>query len=297
MAELILPKQWGIIPFMPSQLARSITIAHSPDPDDAFLFYGMTHGKIGRPGLVFEHLLQDIESLNRWALEGRFEITAMSVHAYAHAADRYVILPYGTSMGVRYGPILVSRTPMTLNQLKGEIIAVPGLLTTAFALLKMVLPECRTEVVPFDQIMSAVKEGRFKAGLLIHEGQLTYAKEGFHPVVDFGVWWQNTMNLPLPLGLNCVRKDLGEPVMKELSQLLLESIAYGRTHRDEAVGYAMQYGRGLARDLTDRFVDMYVNEYAVELGEEGRRSIAVLLKKMHEVGIVSRLVIPEFVES
>lgn len=274
---------------------RTLQIGHSPDPDDAFLFYGMVHGKVGRPGLAFQHVLKEIEILNQWAAEGKLEITAVSVHAYAHVADRYAILPYGTSMGVRYGPVLVTREPKSLDQLKGAMIAVPGTLTTAFGLLKMVLPQFIAVVVPFDQIMKVVSEGKVEAGLLIHEGQLTYREQHFHSVIDFGVWWQETTGLPLPLGLNCVRKDVGDAMMKEIAAVLKESIAYGKAHREEAVSYAMQYGRGLSRELTDRFVGMYVNEYADALRPEGRQAIELVLKKLHEVGMVKKLIHPEFV--
>lgn len=274
---------------------RTIQIGHSPDPDDAFLFYAMAHGKVGHPDFRFEHTLMDIETLNQWALEGKLEITAMSLHAYAYASDRYAILPYGSSVGVKYGPVLISREPMSLEELRGQTIAVPGAKTTAMALLRLALPEFKAVIVPFDQIMAAVKAGGVKAGLLIHEGQLTYRREGFFPVVDFGVWWQAQAGLPLPLGLNCVRKDLGTETMRTFSRLLRESIEYGQAHREEAIAYAMQYGRGLARDLTDRFVNMYVNDYAMDLKDDGRAGIATLLSRWHQAGIIPHTITPEFV--
>jgi len=259
------------------------------------LFYAIVHGKVGRPGWTFQHILKDIETLNQWAMEGRLEVTAMSLHAYAHVSDRYAILPYGTSMGVRYGPVLISRAPAALESLKGARIAVPGTLTTAFGLLKMVLPEFTAVVTPFDRIMPMVKAGQVDAGLLIHEGQLTYREEGLYPVVDLGVWWQETTGLPLPLGVNAIRKDLGEEVAEAFAHVLGESIRYGRDHWEEAIGYAMQYGRGLSRPLADRFVNMYVNAYADDLGDDGRAGIALLLKKLVDVGMVKKIVHPEFV--
>src|SRR6476659_2412724 len=236
---------------------RIIHVGHSPDPDDAFMFYALAHDKIDTGDLAFRHQLQDIETLNRRALRGELEVSAVSIHAYAFLQDKYVLLPSGCSMGDRYGPMIVARKPLTVGDLSSVTIAVPGTLTTAFLALRLLLPgEIRYEVVPFDQILSAVAEGRFDAGLIIHEGQLTFQNQGLKLVVDLGVWWQDRTGLPLPLGGNVVRKDLGEPTMKEISRLIRESINYGLTHRREALEYALRYARDMDVSLADQFVGM-----------------------------------------
>ena len=254
-----------------------IAIAHSPDSDDAFMFYGLASGHVPADGFEIEHVLADIESLNRAAFEGRYEISAISFHAYAHLASRYLLLPHGASMGDRYGPVLVSRDPVPAS-LEGVRVAVPGTLTTAFLALRLYRPDVEYHVLPFDDIQKAVHEGRARAGLLIHEGQLTYAAEGLHKVVDLGEWWaERTGGLPLPLGGNVVRRDLGPDVIGRLSVLLHASIAYALDHRQEAIDYALTFGRGLDRDHTDRFVGMYVNELTLSYGTRGREAVTRLL--------------------
>src|SRR5215468_120201 len=238
-----------------------ITVGHSPDPDDAFMFYALAHDKLDTGGLRFRHELQDIETLNRRALRGELDVTAVSLHAYAFLLDKYALLPSGCSMGDRYGPMVVARRPMTVNDLKSVHIAVPGTLTTAFLTLRLLLPGgFAYEVVPFDQILGAVERGQFDAGLIIHEGQLTFQNQGLQLVVDLGVWWMEKTGLPLPLGGNVVRRDLGPETMRQISRLLKESIRYSLAHRDEALEYALRYARDMTKDLADKFVAMYVND-------------------------------------
>src|SRR5580704_6979193 len=231
---------------------RLITVGHSPDPDDAFMFYALAHDKIPTGDLTFRHELQDIETLNRRALRGELEVTAISIHAYAFLLDKYALLPSGCSMGDRYGPMVVARKPLTIGDLRTTKIAVPGTMTTAFLTLRLLAGEFAYEVMPFDQILDAVASGEFDAGLIIHEGQLTFQNQGLHLVVDLGVWWQERTGLPLPLGGNAVRRDLGPETMKEISRLLKESIRYGLDHRDEALAYALQYARDMDKTLADR---------------------------------------------
>src|SRR3954451_15724175 len=257
---------------------RIINVGHSPDPDDAFMFYALAHDKIDTGDLAFRHQLQDIETLNRRALKGELEVSAVSLHAYAFLQDKYVLLPSGCSMGDHYGPMVVARKPLTLEQLQATTIAVPGTLTTAFLALRLLLPrEFRYEVIPFDEIIPAVASGKFDAGLIIHEGQLTFRNQGLHLVVDLGVWWQDRTGLPLPLGGNVVRKDLGEPTMKEISRLLKESIRYGLAHREEALQYALKYARDMDVTLADKFVGMYVNHWTLDYGDHGRAAVRRLL--------------------
>jgi len=254
-----------------------VRIAHSPDSDDAFMFYGLASGKVPTNGFELEHVLSDIETLNRAAFEGKYEITAVSFHAYAHLTDRYVLLPHGASMGDRYGPIVVARADGP-ESLDGVRVAVPGELTTAFLALRMVHPAVDYVVLPFDQIQDQVRNGDVQAGLLIHEGQLTYADEGLKKVVDLGEWWAaRTGGLPLPLGGNVIRRDLGPAAIAALSRLLHDSIAYGLEHRGDAVDYAMRFGRGLDRARTDQFVAMYVNGLTVDYGDRGREAVRRLL--------------------
>jgi 1,4-dihydroxy-6-naphthoate synthase len=276
---------------------RLITVGHSPDPDDAFMFYALAHDKLDTGELQFRHVLQDIETLNRRALRGELEVTAISIHAYASLLDKYALLPSGCSMGDRYGPMVVARQPLTLSQLKSARIAVPGTLTTAFLTLRLLLPDGFTyEVLPFDQILNAVAEGRFDAGLIIHEGQLTFQNQGLHLVVDLGVWWQEKTGLPLPLGGNVVRRDLGLPTMRTISRLLKESIRYSLEHRDVALEYALQYARDMDKTLADRFVGMYVNEWTLDYGERGREAVRRLLQEGHRAGVIPNPVDVEFVE-
>jgi 1,4-dihydroxy-6-naphthoate synthase len=273
-----------------------ITVAHSPDSDDAFMFYGLASGAVAAPGLEVEQVLSDIESLNRAAFEGRYEVTAVSFHAFAHLSDTYALLPHGASMGDRYGPLVVTRRggPTSLN---GVRVAVPGTLTTAYLALRLYDPGFEYEVMPFDVIQDAVREGRAAAGLLIHEGQLTYADEGLQKLVDLGEWWADrTGGLPLPLGGNVIRRDLGLETMRRVSRLLHDSIAYALAHRTEAIEYAQQFGRGLDRARTDRFVGMYVNDLTLDYGDRGRAAVRRLLDEAWEKRLIPRKVAVEFVE-
>jgi len=271
-----------------------IRIAHSPDSDDAFMFYGLATGRVPAHGYELEHVLSDIESLNRAAFEGRYEITAVSFHAYAHLTDRYVLLPHGASMGDRYGPVVVARTDGPTS-LKGVRVAIPGELTTAFLALRLFDPGVEYVVAPFDQIQDQVREGKVAAGLLIHEGQLTYEDEGLRKIVDLGEWWADrTAGLPLPLGGNVIRRDLGPEAIVTLSKMLHDSIAYALDHRREAVEYAMQFGRGLDRDRTDRFVGMYVNELTLDYGARGREAVRRLLTDAQAAGLLPKPVAVEF---
>jgi 1,4-dihydroxy-6-naphthoate synthase len=270
-----------------------IRIAHSPDSDDAFMFYGLASGKVPWNGFELEHVLSDIETLNRAAFDGAYEITAVSFHAYAHLTDRYILLPHGASMGDRYGPIVVSKH--AVSSLKGVTVAIPGTLTTAFLALRLFDPSVQCVVMPFDRIQEAVHAGEADAGLLIHEGQLTWADEGLHKIVDLGEWWADrTGGLPLPLGGNVIRKDLGAGTIATLSRLLHDSIAYGLAHRDEAVSYAMQFGRGLDRIRTDRFVGMYVNDLTLDYGDRGREAVVRLIGEASAAGLLPKPVNVEF---
>jgi 1,4-dihydroxy-6-naphthoate synthase len=275
---------------------RVIHVGHSPDPDDAFMFYALAHDKIDTGDLAFRHQLQDIETLNRRALKGELEVSAVSLHAYAFLQDKYVLLPSGCSMGDHYGPMVVARKPLTLEQLQSATIAVPGTLTTAFLALRLLLPkDFRYEVIPFDEIIPAVASGKFDAGLIIHEGQLTFRNQGLHLIVDLGVWWQENTALPLPLGGNVVRRDLGPETIANITRLLRESIQYSLDHRDAALQYALQYARDMDKSLADRFVGMYVNEWTLDYGPRGRAAVAKLLDEGHKKGILPKPVTAEFV--
>jgi 1,4-dihydroxy-6-naphthoate synthase len=276
---------------------RLITVGHSPDPDDAFMFYALAHHKLDAGDLDFRHELQDIETLNRRALRGELDLTAVSIHAYAYLLDRYALLPSGCSMGDRYGPMVVARRPLTIEQLHSARIAVPGTLTTAFLALRLLLPEgFAYELMPFDEILGAVAAGRFDAGLIIHEGQLTFQNQGLHLVIDLGVWWQDRTGLPLPLGGNAVRRDLGTETIRHISRLLKESIRYGLEHRDEALAYALGYARDMDRTLADRFVGMYVNDWTLDYGPRGREAVRRLLEEGHRAGVIPRPAAVEFVD-
>jgi 1,4-dihydroxy-6-naphthoate synthase len=278
---------------MPKQI---INVGHSPDPDDAFMFYALAHDKIDTGNLEFRHQLQDIETLNRRALKGELEVSAVSLHAYAFLQDKYVLLPSGCSMGDKYGPMIVAKKPLTLEQLQTTKIAVPGTLTTAFLALRLLLPrEFEYEVIPFDEIIPAVASGKFDAGLIIHEGQLTFQNQGLHLIVDLGVWWQQKTDLPLPLGGNVVRRDLGPKVIADVSRLLRESIQYSLDHRDAALTYALQYARDMDKSLADRFVGMYVNDWTLDYGPRGRAAVAKLLEEGHKKGILPKPVQAEYV--
>jgi 1,4-dihydroxy-6-naphthoate synthase len=276
----------------------TIHIAHSPDSDDAFMFYGLASGKVPTGGLELVHVLSDIETLNRAAFEGKYEISAVSFHAYAHLTDKYILLPHGASMGDNYGPIVVTREGHSRRSpegpkadgptnLEGVTVAIPGTLTTAFLALRLYQPDVKYTVMPFDEILEAVRDGKADAGLLIHEGQLTYEQEGLRKIVDLGEWWaERTGGLPLPLGGNIIRRDLGPELISRLSRLLHDSIAYGLDHREEAVTHAMQYGRGLDRKDTDTFVGMYVNDLTLDYGDRGRTAVLRLLGEAAEKRLI-----------
>jgi 5,8-dihydroxy-2-naphthoate synthase len=271
-----------------------ITVAHSPDSDDAFMHYGLASGKIDNEGIEFNHLLADIETLNQAAFAGKYEVSAVSFHAYAHLTDTYLLLPHGSSMGDNYGPIVVAPNDGP-SSLDGVTVLIPGELTTAFLALKLFKPDVQYQVMPFDQIQDAVREGRGAAGLLIHEGQLTYGDEGLKKIVDLGEWWNtHTDGLPLPLGGNVIRRDLGTQMVEKVSRILHASIAYALEHRDEALDYALQFGRGLDRKKADRFVGMYVNELTLEYGDRGKRAVQKLLDEAFGKGILRRPVTAEY---
>ena len=260
------------------------------------MFYALTHDKIDTDGLRFVHQLEDIETLNRRALGGELEVSAVSIHAFAHLADRYALLASGSSMGDRYGPTVITREPRTLDELRGSTIAIPGKLTTAYLTLQLCLgKDVPVSVMPFDQILPAVAEGKVEAGLIIHEGQLYYGDKGLHKVVDLGQWWYEQTGLPLPLGGNVVRKDLGEELVLKIARLLRESIVYALEHRQEALDYAFQYARDLDPGLADRFVGMYVNDWTVDYGPKGREAVRLLLSRAAEAGLVAKPVQGEFV--
>jgi 1,4-dihydroxy-6-naphthoate synthase len=265
----------------------TIRVGHSPDSDDAFMFYALSHGKLDTGGLRFVHQLEDIETLNQRALRGELEVSAVSIHAFAYLAERYALLASGSSMGDRYGPTVVTREPMTLADLRGRTIAIPGELTTAYLALQLCMgPGTKVALLPFDQILPAVAEGRMEAGLLIHEGQLYYGERGLHKVVDLGQWWHQETGLPLPLGGNIVRRDLGPALIAQIARLLKESIRYALDHRQEALEYALEYARGLDPTLADRFVGMYVNDWTLDYGPRGREAVRALLARAAEAGLV-----------
>ena len=256
---------------------RVIHVGHSPDPDDAFMFYGLSSGKVKLPGIQIRHELQDIQTLNVRAMQGELEVTAISAHAYASVADKYWIMRTGASMGEGYGPVLISKQYHSLDELKGKRVATPGQLTTATLLFKIFTDDINNIDVPFDQIMDGVDKGEFDAGLLIHEGQITYSSLGFNKILDFGEYWaEHFDNLPLPLGLDVVRKDLGTDLAHQLSNGLRESIHYGYTHQREAIPYSLQYGRGINEELGEKFVKMYVSELTVDMGDRGKKALETL---------------------
>lgn len=267
---------------------KHLTLGHSPDPDDAFMFYGLAAGKLETRGWTFEHVLQDIQTLNERAIRGELDITAISIHAYPFVADKYALTACGSSMGDGYGPMVVTREPMAVEALRGMKIAIPGEKTTAFLGLNLLLGRgaFTHEVVPFDRIITHVAAGNADAGLIIHEGQLTYANQNLHCVVDLGKWWKETTDLPLPLGGNCIKRDLGAEAMTEVTAILKASIQYSLDHRAEAVDHALQYARDMGADLADRFVGMYVNEWTLDYGPKGRAAIELLLRRAHEIDLV-----------
>lgn len=273
-----------------------IRLGHSPDSDDAFMFFGLAEHRVETHGLRFEHILRDIETLNQWAREGKLEITAISVHAYAYVADKYAILTHGASMGDNYGPMVVTREQVGPDWLQGKRIAIPGTMTSAYLALRLFLGDFEYDIVPFDQIMEAVAGGKYEAGLLIHEGQLTHESFGLHSVVDLGKWWHKETNgLPLPLGVNAVRRDLGPEKMVLLSCILKDSIVYGLDHREAALEYAMRFARGLPTATADQFVGMYVNDWTVDMGTRGQESIRIFLRRARERGIIPADVPVDFI--
>ncbi len=279
---------------MNTQLIR---VGHSPDPDDAFMFHALANDKIDTGRFRFTHELQDIETLNRRALKGELDVTAVSIHAYAYLLDKYALLPSGCSMGDKYGPMVVSKKKLTIADLPNVKIAVPGTMTTAFLALKLLLPQgFEYEVVPFDEILQVVESGKFDAGLIIHEGQLTFQNQGLSLVVDLGVWWQEKTGLPLPLGGNVVRRDLGDETIREVSRLLKQSIQYALDHRKESLEHALKYARDMDIGLADRFVGMYVNEWTLDYGERGREAVRRLLDEGYKAGIIPSPTQVEFVE-
>lgn len=290
----------------------TIHVGHSPDPDDAFMFHALANEKFDTGPYRFVHELQDIETLNRRAFDGELELTAVSIHGYAYLTETYALCSCGASMGDNYGPMIVAREPWTLDDVRGKTIAVPGTLTTAFLALNLCLggqpttpsrePHSagdagafRYEVHPFDEILNLVEQGQVDAGLIIHEGQLTYASQGLHLVRDLGQWWMEKTGLPLPLGGNAIRKDLGERVMKEVTQYLKRSIEFGLQHRAEALEHALQYGRDLDRHKADKFVGMYVNDWTIDFGDRGREAVRRLLQEGHEAGLIPNPVEVEFI--
>ncbi len=279
-----------------SQVKTLIQVGHSPDPDDAFMFHALANDKIETGNYTFTHTLQDIETLNQRALKAELELTAVSLHGYAYLTDTYAICACGASIGDNYGPMVVARQAGSIDSLKGKTIAIPGKLTTAFLALKLLLGDTfEYEIHPFDEILNLVEAGKVDAGLIIHEGQLTYGEQGLHLIVDLGVWWHDETGLPLPLGANAIRKDLGEQAMHEVTALLKQSIQYGLDHRQEALDYALQFGRNLDHGKADKFVGMYVNDWTLDFGPRGREAVQLLLNRGHEAGVIPKPVEVEFI--
>jgi 1,4-dihydroxy-6-naphthoate synthase len=283
---------------MPTSAAtktRTISIAHSPDSDDAFMFYGLATNKVRVPGLKFTHTLCDIETLNRKAMEGVYDVTAISFHAYPYIQEKYALMSCGGSVGEGYGPMVVSAKALSIAEIKTRRIAVPGTMTTAYLALKLFAPQIATEVVPFDQIIPQLLAGKHEAGLIIHEGQLTYAKSGLHRILDLGKWWRDKEGLPLPLGGNAIRRELGKEMIASVSDALKRSIQYALDHREQALNYAMQFARDLDVQSADKFVGMYVNERTLDYGEDGRAAVALLLDLGHKAGVIPQDPRVEFV--
>jgi len=283
------------MPTTASTKTRTISIAHSPDSDDAFMFYGLATNKVGVPGLKFTHTLCDIETLNRQAMKGVYDVTAVSFHAYPYIQQKYALMSCGGSVGDGYGPMVVATKALSLDELKARRVAVPGTMTTAYLTLKLFAPRIETEVVAFDQIIPQVIAGKHEAGLIIHEGQLTYAKSGLHRILDLGRWWRDQHGLPLPLGGNAIRRDLGPEMIASISDALRRSIQYALDHREPALNHAMQFARDLDAQSADKFVGMYVNERTLDYGKDGRKAIEKLLAMGHDAGIIPQKPHVEFV--
>lgn len=275
---------------------ETIRIGHSPDSDDAFMFYALAKNLIPTDGIEVVHVIEDIESLNQRALKAELEVTAVSIHAYAYIADTYALMPCGSSMGDRYGPLVVANGPLDMLDLKGRKIAIPGKMTSAYLTCSLFQPDFEAVVIPFDQIIDYVKSGEAEAGLIIHEGQLTYAESGLHKVVDLGEWWYHETGLPLPLGGNVIRRDLGIEKMKKVTRLVQQSIRYSLDNRPPALDYAMIYARDMETEIADQFVGMYVNDYTLDYGESGRAGVRELLRRGYEAGIITQSVDIEFVQ-
>ena len=275
---------------------RTITVAHSPDSDDAFMFYGLATNKLETAGLKFEHTLKDIQTLNEDAQNGVFDVTAVSFHAYAYISDKYALLPHGASIGDNYGPILVAKEPREIEEIPGMKIAIPGELTSAFLALRIYNREFEYEIFPFDKIIDAVQEGKVDAGLLIHEGQLFYKQIGLDKILDLGEWWFEKTGLPLPMGGNAIKRDLGEDLMAKVSKHLHKSIMYSLDNREDALAYAMQFARDMPPELADRFVAMWVNKLTLDYGERGREGVRLLLDKGYDMGIIPHKIVINFVE-
>ncbi|MGI8543801.1 MAG: menaquinone biosynthesis family protein [Aridibacter sp.] len=275
---------------------RTISVAHSPDSDDAFMFYGLATNKLETDGLKFEHTLKDIQSLNEDAKNGVFDVSAISFHAYCYVDDKYALLPHGASIGDNYGPILVAKEPRPVEDIPNMKIAIPGELTSAYLAMRIYNQDFEYEVVPFDEIIDAVQKGKFDAGLLIHEGQLFYKQIGLDKVLDLGEWWHSETGLPLPMGGNVIKRDLGEDLMREVSKHLKKSIEYSMDNREDALAYAMQFARDMPPELADRFVAMWVNDLTLDYGERGREGVKVLLDRGFEKGIIPHKVDIEFVD-
>ncbi len=276
-------------------MKKDIHVAHSPDSDDAFMFYALATRKIDTGDLNYVHTLGDIETLNRKAMKGEYEVSAISFHAYAYMADKYALLSCGASMGKNYGPIVVSGKPMRAKSLVNRTVAIPGTLTTAFLVLRLFEPEIQYSVVPFDKIIDEVQQGKYGAGLLIHEGQLTYREMGLHKVLDLGAWWLKETGLPLPLGGNVIKRELGKKMMERVAQDIKNSIQYGLDHRNEAMDYAIQFSRGLDPQRVDRFIGMYVNDLTLDYGSEGKQAVRKLLQEAYKKKIIPERVALEFI--
>ncbi|MGZ4855690.1 MAG: MqnA/MqnD/SBP family protein [Candidatus Angelobacter sp.] len=278
-----------------SSAVREITVAHSPDSDDAFMFYALATNKVRVPGLKFSHTLTDIETLNRKAMEGFYDVSAISFHAYPYVQDKYALMPCGGSVGEQYGPMVISPRMVGLEELKTMKIAVPGTMTTAYLALKLFAPKIETAVVPFDRIISEVVAGKYEAGLIIHEGQLTYERSGLKRILDLGKWWHEQTGLPLPLGGNAIRRELGPELIAQVTRALRDSIQYALDHREPALAYAMQFARDLDPQMADRFVGMYVNDRTLDYGEDGKQAVVKLLDMGYKAGIIPHKPAVEFV--
>ncbi len=278
-----------------STAVREISVAHSPDSDDAFMFYALATNKVRVPGLKFSHTLTDIETLNRKAMEGFYDVSAISFHAYPYVQDKYALMPCGGSVGEQYGPMVISPRMVGLEELKGMKIAVPGTMTTAYLALKLFAPKIETAVVPFDRIIPEVLAGKYEAGLIIHEGQLTYERSGLNRILDLGKWWHEQTRLPLPLGGNAIRRELGPELIAQVTRALRDSIQFALDHREPALAYAMQFARDLDSQMADRFVGMYVNDRTLDYGEDGKRAVVKLLDMGYQAGIIPHKPAVEFV--